>query len=183
MLTVIIISLLEMVKPTKLEYVLQQLVPLLIINCILILGQVRISKQISLKKQNQFFVNEWMMCTHIALFTTYTLWMVPTLLLDNSVDDTKIDTNPEENKKYTILINLYTVSYIIAMIIEFLILYMFILFSRPFDHNFKRDFLLIFSAKKTVLGEIICEDLLIRDAERIQKKNIEIANQQFFGVL
>ena len=118
-----------------------------------------------------------MMWIHKALFTTYTLWMVVTLILDANTMGGEIDTNPKENKKYTILINLYTISYLIGMAIEFLILYMFVIFSRPFDHKFKRDFLLIFSARKTLLGEINQEDLLIRDAERIQKKNVEIANQ------
>ena len=46
----------------------------------------------------------------------------------------------------------------IQMVIECLMLYMFIKFSEPFNPEFKKEFLLIFASKRSMLDDIDRED-------------------------
>ena len=106
---------------------------------------------------------------HIILFTTYVVWMIGTFTLEFTID-------PLDNKQYTFLAYAYTISYLIQIAIECLILYMFTLFSKPFDPMFKRQFLLIFTTKQSDLYEIDKEDRLKMHYERLEQANEEIAN-------
>ena len=61
------------------------MVPLLLINLVLILGQIRIKSQIT--ESSKLYMNEWMMKTHITLFSVMTVWMIGVFTLELKVDE------------------------------------------------------------------------------------------------